>query len=199
VADTTRTARIVHTAAPLSVEIGRAECDTRHTRARAGDSRIRTRCRAVQLCCAYHPAGVALDFFIEYPALRSRLLGGVTPWKYNVEGFLYYQVAGWFCDKSNAHADTGKHCYNDSFVDENGGPRTAWKPYGAGGFPDGGGEILAPGIVAPLATVQVKNWRDGSEDYEYLTLLKQRIDAAQASGHTVPRARSRRCRCRLPC
>ena len=66
-------------------------------------------------CCAYHPAGVALDFFIEYPALRSRLLAGAAPWKYNVEGFLYYQVAGWFCDKSNAHADIQKNCYNGSF------------------------------------------------------------------------------------
>ena len=137
-------------------------------------------------CCAYHPAGVALDFFIEYPALRSRLLGGAAPWKFNVEGFLYYQVAGWFCDKSKASADTRKNCYNGRFVDEHGGPRTAWKPYGAGGFPDGDGEILAPGIAAPLATVQVKNWRDGSEDYEYLTLLKQRIEAAEAGGASVP-------------
>ena len=64
----------------------------------------------------------------RYPALRSRLLGGAAPWKYKVQGFLYYQVAGWFCDKSNANADTRKNCYNGSFVDEQGGPRTAWKP-----------------------------------------------------------------------
>ena len=57
---------------------------------------------------------------------------------------------------------------------------------GAGGFPDGDGEILAPGIASPLATVQVKNWRDGSEDYEFLTLLQQRIEHAQATGAAVP-------------
>ena len=139
-------------------------------------------------CCGNTPAATNLDFFVEYPAIRSRLLAGAAPWRYAVDGFLYYKIAGWSCDKSKPTADIFDNCYNGTFVDPDGGVRTHWKPYGAGGFPDGDGEIMAPGKTGPLPTVQMKNWRDGSEDYEYLVLLRGRIAAAEAAGRPVPEA-----------
>lgn len=138
-------------------------------------------------CCGMSPAAYKLDFFIEYPAIRSRLLAGAAPWHYGVDGFLYYKVAGWSCDVLRGKPlSSAAHCYNGSFISAGGGPRTGWRPYGAGGFPDGDGEIMSPGATAPLATVQMKNWRDGGEDYEFLHLLKKAIADRRAKGERVP-------------
>ncbi len=140
-------------------------------------------------CCGMSPAAYKLDFFVEYPAIRSRLLAGAAPWHYDVDGFLYYKVAGWSCDVlRDKPLSSVAHCYNGSFIRADGGPRTSWRPYGAGGFPDGDGEIMSPGATGPMATVQMKNWRDGSEDYEYLHLLETTIAATRARGGRVPAA-----------
>ena len=37
-----------------------------------------------------------------------------------------------------------------------------------------------------VLTVQMKNWRDGSEDYEYLRLLDTAVADAKAKGGRVP-------------
>ena len=41
----------------------------------------------------YGPAG--LNFFLEYPAIRARLLLGVGAWQADLDFFLYYRLNGW--------------------------------------------------------------------------------------------------------
>jgi hypothetical protein len=77
-------------------------------------------------CCGRSPAAYELDFFIEYPAIRSRLLAGTAPWKYSVDGFLYYKVSGWFCDILRTKpSSSAAHCYNNSFIEVDAGLKTA--------------------------------------------------------------------------
>lgn len=103
----------------------------------------------------------SLNWFLEFPAIRARLLMGAAARKYAVDGFLYYRVAGW---SSNDRPITG-------------GPITDWNPVYAGTLPDGDGQIICAGPDGPLSTVRLENIRDGMEDYEYWWLLDERVAA----------------------
>ena len=46
------------------------------------------------VCCGPRGRG-PLNFFSQYPAIRSRLLMGAAAWKYRPDGFLYYRISGW--------------------------------------------------------------------------------------------------------
>ena len=86
---------------------------------------------------------------------------------------------------SVANHSSVAHCYNGSFIAADGGPRTGYLMEAE--VPDGDGEIMSPGVTAPLATVQMKNWRDGSEDYEY-SISDTVIADVKARGGRVPAA-----------
>jgi len=107
----------------------------------------------------------ALNWFVEYPAIRARLLMGAAARKYATDGFLYYRVAGWF--------------ENDSPITS--GPYTDWIPAYRGNLPDGDGQIICAGPDGPLATVRLENIRDGIEDYEYWWLLDELSDGDEAA------------------
>jgi hypothetical protein len=109
------------------------------------------------VCCG--PRGRNdLNFFCQYPVIRSRLLMGAATWKYQPDGFLYYRMSGWR--------------YYEKPIDS--GPLTEWKPYYLPG-PDGDGEIICPGPDGPLTTIQFENIRDGCEDFEYWRVLQDRL------------------------
>lgn len=119
------------------------------------------------VCCA--PRGEKdLNFFSQFPAIRSRLLMGLATWKYRPDGFLYYRVSGW------------RHY--DKPIDQ--GPLTDWKPYFLPG-PDGDGELICPGPHGPLSTLHFENIRDGIEDYEYYWVLSDLIAKAMVKGIDV--------------
>ena len=119
------------------------------------------------VCCG--PRGkTVLNFFCQYPPLRSRLLMGAATWKYQPDGFLYYRISGWRFYKEPISS----------------GPLTAWEPYYQPG-PDGDGELICPGPRGALSTVQFENLRDGIEDYEYWWLLRDRLRQAKAAGRDV--------------
>ena len=119
------------------------------------------------VCCG--PRGkTVLNFFCQYPPLRSRLLMGAATWKYQPDGFLYYRISGWRFYKKPISS----------------GPLTAWEPYYQPG-PDGDGELICPGPKGALSTVQFENLRDGIEDYEYWWLLRDRLRQAKAAGRDV--------------
>jgi hypothetical protein len=99
----------------------------------------------------------SLNWFVQYPAIRARLLMGAAARKYETDGFLYYRVAGWH---ENQKPITS-------------GPYTDWIPAYRGSLPDGDGQIICAGPDGPLATVRLENIRDGIEDYEYWWLLDQ--------------------------
>jgi len=105
----------------------------------------------------------ALNWFIQYPAIRARLLMGVAARKYEVDGFLYYRMAGW---NNNDRPITA-------------GPYTDWKPHYHQTLPDGDGQVICGGPDGPLSTVRLENIRDGIEDYEYYWLLDSLVEQAQ--------------------
>jgi hypothetical protein len=114
----------------------------------------------------------ALNWFVQYPAIRARLLMGAAARKFQVDGFLYYRVAGWL--------------ENDAPI--TGGPYTDWIPAYHSQLPDGDGQIICAGPNGPLATVRLENIRDGIEDYEYWWLLDELIASGDASPEALAAA-----------
>ena len=122
-------------------------------------------------CCG--PRGPKdLNWFIQFPAVRARLLMGAATWKYQPDGYLYYRVAGWG--------------YNDKPI--TGGPYTEWLPRYHPGLPDGDGMLICAGPDGPLTTVRLENVRDGIEDFEYWWMLRELAekspDKARETGAT---------------
>jgi uncharacterized coiled-coil protein SlyX len=114
----------------------------------------------------------ALNWFVQYPAIRARLLMGAAARKYGVDGFLYYRVAGWL--------------ENDAPI--TGGPYSRWIPAYHSQLPDGDGQIICAGPDGPLATIRLENIRDGIEDYEYWWLLDELIASGDASPEALAAA-----------
>ncbi|MBD3293125.1 MAG: DUF4091 domain-containing protein, partial [Armatimonadia bacterium] len=114
----------------------------------------------------------ALNWFVQYPAIRARLLMGAAARKYKTDGFLYYRVAGWH--------------ENDAPITS--GPYTDWIAAYRGTLPDGDGQIICAGPEGPLATVRLENIRDGIEDYEYWWLLDELIAQGDASSEALAAA-----------
>jgi hypothetical protein len=107
------------------------------------------------------PAHPYPNVFTEYPAIELRLLPGVMTFKMGSQGFLYYSML----------RDEGPP---RKTVDS--GPFTQWdarcfrQPY------NGEGYLIYPGQDGnPLASVRLENFRDGVEDYGYLTILRERV------------------------
>ncbi|MGC9317737.1 MAG: glycoside hydrolase domain-containing protein [Armatimonadota bacterium] len=118
----------------------------------------------------------ALNWFVEFPAIRARLLMGAASRRYRVDGFLYYRVAGW--------------ASNDAPII--GGPITDWNPVYRDSLPDGDGQIICAGPDGPLTTVRLENIRDGIEDYEYWWLLDELIASTESvSEELLGEARAR--------
>ena len=114
------------------------------------------------ICCG--PAHPYANWFVEYPAIETRLLMGAMAAKYRPEAFLYYAITRW--------ANNEK-----PIVD---GPFTSWNPASYKDF-NGDGSLLCPGPDGrPLATVRLENFRDGLEDYAYVRILEETIAAKKA-------------------
>lgn len=105
------------------------------------------------------------NWFIEYPAIESRLLMGAMSYKYQVDGFLYYLINnGWERNKQPISS----------------GPYTNWDPASCPNskkkWANGDGNLIYPGPDRPLSSIRLENIRDGLEDYEYLYLLAERVE-----------------------
>ncbi len=114
----------------------------------------------VQSAPGYHPdyESVKNDnppyWQIDFPILSYR----IAPWlnyRYGVTGLLYWSTVYWQSPKRNPWDDPGfRVCFN------------------------GDGFLFYPGedagIEGPIASIRLKNLRDGMEDYEYFVLLSQR-------------------------
>jgi len=121
------------------------------------------------ICCG--PPHPHANWFVEYPAIETRLLMGAMTAKYRPDGFLYYALTRW--------------PNNTKPIED--GPFTAWNPASFKTF-NGDGSILCPGPGGkPLATIRIENFRDGLEDYAYARILEATIEAKeQAIGAETP-------------
>ena len=90
---------------------------------------------------------------IEYPFIEGRLLAWQT-FQHQADGLLYWHVNLWT-----------NECYFDESV--------CYQPYfKLANFThfSGDGQLLYPGATGPLPSIRLANIRDGSEDYDYLSL-----------------------------
>ncbi|MDQ3815243.1 MAG: DUF4091 domain-containing protein, partial [Armatimonadota bacterium] len=101
--------------------------------------------------------------------------------KYGVLGFEFWGV-NWYT------YDPWKFGWH-SFIQQSNSEEEAsyWVRY-----PDGDGYVAYPGKAIgreePVSSIRFAAVRDGEEDYEYLILLRQRIEAARQAGRSVTAA-----------
>ncbi len=103
------------------------------------------------------PGGTgAPNFVIDSDAIDYRIIPWIC-WKYDIKGFLYWCVNWWtLVDPFRSAANT------------------KWQQ-------NGNGLIFYPGPDGPLDSVRSEIFRDGMEDYEYLSLLKEKVAALEQS------------------
>lgn len=101
------------------------------------------------------------DWFNGYPPIDTRVLIGPMTHKFNLDGFLYYNITRWV-DRSPM---------SDGIL-------SSWDPRT---FPtaDGDGSLFYPGPEGPLASQRLENFRDGMEDYNLLNELQESIEQAR--------------------
>lgn len=103
---------------------------------------------------------------IEDGAVEHRLLMGFMPYRAESDGFLYW-------------------CLNQWSETVNRGPLTNARGAGTGRY-NGAGVIFYPGPDGPVASIRMKNMRDGLEDFEYLWLLEQAVEKVRSGELEVP-------------
>ena len=94
-------------------------------------------------------------FQLGVPAIRSRLKMGHLSWKYQVDGFIYYQLFAWepYCEepwRSCTAVGTTPTLELTNFFND----RQTW---------DGEGQLAVPGPDGVLATLHLESVRDGCE------------------------------------
>lgn len=94
---------------------------------------------------------------IDFDSMDYRIIPWLC-WKYGIKGFLYWSVNFW--DK----VDPFENAAN-----------TDWEQ-------NGNGLLFYPGQREPLVSLRMEIFRDGMEDYEYLVLLKDKIDLMEHTG-----------------
>jgi len=107
------------------------------------------------------------NFFLDYPVLDHRLIFTLS-YKYNLDGVLY-----WCINRE----------WSTNYDIKGQWPEKNWKPYIINCFnqqrqyKNGMGNYVYPGKDGRiLPSLRLENLRDGIEDYEYLTMLKKRVE-----------------------
>jgi hypothetical protein len=91
---------------------------------------------------------------IDFDSIDYRIIPWLC-WKHDIKGFLYWCVNWW------PYADPFKTAMN-----------TKWNQ-------NGNGLLFYPGEDGPIDSLRLEIFRDGMEDYEYLYLLKQKVEEAK--------------------
>lgn len=129
-------------------------------RVRAAGNTVWSYTALVQKAPAYHPQYNAVKgddppyWQLDFPATAYR----IAPWlnfRYGITGLLYWSTVYWGSPDRDPWDDPGF--------------RVRWNNDGA---------LFCPGydagVEGPIASIRLKNLRDGLEDYEYFVLLEQR-------------------------
>ncbi len=107
-------------------------------------------------CCGpQHP--YANFASLEYPFIEGRLLAWMG-YQHRVDGFLYWHVNLW----------RGSYRFDESVCFQPGFEASLIRNM------SGDGQLLYPGVDGPLPSIRLANIRDGSEDYDYLTMAGER-------------------------
>ncbi|NLT51206.1 MAG: DUF4091 domain-containing protein [Ignavibacteria bacterium] len=126
-------------------------------------------------------------FIIDAPANEFRVNAWIM-WKYHVDQYFYWYTTYWSYSDENK---TARNVFKD--------PDTNLKP---DGFSNGDGWLFYPGeqkdfpnteddksLFGPIASIRMKSWRRGVQDYEYLWLAKQAgINSDEIVNKIVPHA-----------
>ena len=140
----------------------------------------------------------AMNTFVDYPRIHSRILPWWAASNEGVSGWLYFETTEWRFDSGpNYPAPTPYHNHthhmpqlpafvrqpNDWFVDERlpgANPSTSRLTFNVnkyyanvygGGTTAGDGVLLYPGRSGPVSGSRLESWRDGSEDAEIFLRL----------------------------
>jgi len=118
------------------------------------------------------PTWNCANLHIENKPIDARLLLGAQSVFFKADGFLYWQLGKWHSPRTIG---------TDPFTD--------WVAASCFGF-NGEGCLTAAGPDGiPLPTVRLENFRDGLEDYAYVTILKEKIQARGKEDEWAHRAR----------
>jgi hypothetical protein len=101
------------------------------------------------------------NFDIELSPVEPRILTGSLAVKYEVIGFLYYALSYW--GNNALPADVARL------------PFVEWNPNGIS-WPDrynGQGILIAAGENGPIPTIRMEMIRDGLEDFDYYSILRE--------------------------
>lgn len=136
------------------------------------------------ICCGpWHPY---CNWFIDYPAIDARVLFWQT-FKYHVTGFLYYEIAMWRTNMiTQPSADLTQIPHEDEAVRQaiaegRRWPDIAWNTFTFARF-NGDGLLIYPGRnQTPLPSLRLEVIRDGIEDYDLLSLLRDLREEALQS------------------
>ncbi|MDD5727471.1 MAG: DUF4091 domain-containing protein [Victivallales bacterium] len=109
---------------------------------------------------------------LEYPFYEGRLIAWMTYFQ-QADGFLFWHVNNWMKRKVYLKDST---TYQTDFRSATVSGAT------------GDGQFLYPGEKGPLPSIRLANLRDGSEDYDYLSMLTEKSPetAMELSGILVP-------------
>jgi hypothetical protein len=113
---------------------------------------------------AMGPRGKYPNRFIDYPLLKMRIIPWLS-WTYGMNGYLHYGYNWWLTPSGKAIRDD---------LDQE------------GRYPPGDGFIVYPPLTgksgAPVSSMRLEAFRDGLEDYEYMSLLKRWKDSQAKKG-----------------
>lgn len=148
-----------------------------------------------------------LNWKLELPAIRSRLLLGIGAFSDEAHAFLYWRLNKWSqYDRSPVAGAGGVGPLNASGVTKtmevNGWADAACKKaretqpaefscqfqrflrvvVGKLDGEDGMGEVILPGPAGALSTIHFENIRDGLEDHLLLSMLRQLVADAKSRG-----------------
>lgn len=150
----------------------------------AAANEVRKANQVVGLYTSGFPYGAdALNWALELPVIRSRILMGVAMHSGHAGAFLYYRLNKW--SQYAASAGTGGPLGTGDVTTtmEVTGYRSA--PYGY----DGMGQLILPGMNGALSTIHFENIRDGLEDHSLLDQLSQLVRRGLVLGANVSAAK----------
>jgi len=122
------------------------------------------------VCCG--PNRPWANFFIENPALDSRLLTGVMFWKYRPDGMLYFAIDEWYEPAQKEYWDLRQESRKHAI---SGAPITNWSAQTTLKKWNGDGLMIYPAENGPIPSLRLKAYRDGMDDYIYFKMLSEAL------------------------